>query len=82
MKCNMKTMITSGVVLLVALAGTYAALPQFRALVLSIGPTLLFLLCPLSMLFMIWSMRSSKDNDRSPPGDTTQERQSQPRITK
>lgn len=82
MKCNMKTMITSGIILLVGLAATYAAFPQFRALVLSVGPTLLFLLCPLSMLFMMWSMRSSKDEHRSTPGDAAQDRQSQPRITK
>ena len=82
MKCNMKTMITAGMILLVALAATYAALPQFRALVLSVGPTLLFLLCPLSMLFMMWSMRSSKDDHRSTPGDSAQDQQSQLRITK
>jgi Protein of unknown function (DUF2933) len=82
MKCNMKTMITSGIVLLVALAAVYVALPQFRALVLSVGPTLLFLLCPLSMLVMMWGMRSSKDDHRSTPGDATQDRQSQSRITK
>lgn len=82
MKCNMKTMVTSGVVLLVALAATYAALPQFRALILGVGPTLLFLLCPLSMLFMMWSMRSGKDDHRSTPGDSAQDRQPQSRITK
>ena len=53
MKCNMKTMATTGLVLLVVLAAAYAALPQFRTLVLSLGPSLLFLLCPLSMIIMM-----------------------------
>jgi len=82
MKCNMKTMLTTGIVLLVVLAGAYAALPQFRTLVLSLGPSLLFLLCPLSMIFMMKGMMSNKGDQRSPPSDTSQDRQPQSRITK
>jgi hypothetical protein len=82
MKCNMKTMIATGTVLLVVLAAAYAAFPQFRTLVLSGGPFLLFLLCPLSMFFMMKSMSHSKDDQASRPSETSQDRQSQTRIAK
>jgi Protein of unknown function (DUF2933) len=82
MKCNMKTMFTTGTVLLVVLAAAYAAFPQFRTLVLSGGPFLLFLLCPLSMFFMMKSMSASKDEQRSLPSDTSQDRPPQSRIAK
>ncbi|AJZ56267.1 DUF2933 domain-containing protein [Paraburkholderia fungorum] len=83
MKCNMKTMVTTGLVLLVVLAGAYAALPQFRTLVLSLGPSLLFLLCPLSMIFMMKGMNNSNKGDqRAPRSDTSQDPQPQSRINK
>jgi hypothetical protein len=82
MKCNMKTMITTGTILLVVLAAAYAAFPQFRTLVLGGGPFLLFLLCPLSMFFMMRSMNSSKDDQRTLPSDASQDRQPQSRIAK
>lgn len=82
MKCNMKTMITTGTVLLVVLAAAYAAFPQFRTLVLSGGPFLLFLLCPLSMFFMMRSMNSGKDDQRTLPSDQSQNQQPQSRIAK
>ncbi|RKF35733.1 DUF2933 domain-containing protein [Paraburkholderia fungorum] len=83
MKCNMKTMLTTGIILLALLAAAYAALPQFRSLVLSLGPSLLFLLCPLSMIFMMAGMRSKKDDHRSSPSDAAQDSQPpQSRITR
>ncbi|HEX7910723.1 MAG TPA: DUF2933 domain-containing protein [Paraburkholderia sp.] len=69
MKCT-KTMLTTGAVLLAALALAYVALPQFRTLVLSAGPYLLFLLCPLSMIFMMKGMQSN--NDRPVASSDTQ----------
>ncbi|MFM0268193.1 DUF2933 domain-containing protein [Paraburkholderia sediminicola] len=80
MKCT-KTMLVTGVALLAVLALAYAALPQFRTLVLGLGPYLLFLLCPLSMLFMMKSMHSSKDDHRLPSSDAAPDQQSQSRIT-
>jgi len=82
MKCNMKPMITTGTVLLVLLAAAYAAFPQFRTLVLSGGPFLFFLLCPLSMFFMMRSMNANKDDQRSLPSDASQDRRPQSRIAK
>jgi hypothetical protein len=68
MKCNTKTMFFTGAGLLAVFAIAYVTLPQFRGLVLSLGPSLLFLLCPLSMLFMMKSMNSQ--SDRTDAADT------------
>jgi hypothetical protein len=81
MKCT-KTMLTTGVALLAVLALAYAALPQFRTLVLGLGPYLLILLCPLSMLFMMIGMRSSKDDHRPSTDETSRDRQPQSQINK
>ena len=72
MKCT-KTMLTAGAIILAALALAYVALPQFRALVVSAGPYLLFLLCPLSMMFMMKGMQSNNDRQVA-SSDTTRER--------
>lgn len=72
MKCT-KTMLTTGAAILAALALAYAALPGFRTLILSAGPYLLFLLCPLSMVLMMIFMNSHRDH-RSPPSDAPQDR--------
>jgi Protein of unknown function (DUF2933) len=61
MKCNTKTILFTGIGLFAALAAVYVALPQFRALELSAAPFLLFLLCPLSMMFMMKGMSSHGD---------------------
>jgi ABC-type transport system involved in multi-copper enzyme maturation permease subunit len=63
MKCT-KTMLTTGAVIAAALVLAYAALPQFRALIAAAGPYLLFLLCPLSMLFMMKGMHSKMDQEK------------------
>ncbi|PMS19718.1 hypothetical protein C0Z18_12820 [Trinickia dabaoshanensis] len=73
MKCT-KTMLVTGAAVLAVLAGAYFALPQFRALIVSAGPYLLFLLCPLSMLFMMKSMNSHSDR-RSSSDDSENGRQ-------
>ncbi|QCP53681.1 DUF2933 domain-containing protein [Trinickia violacea] len=72
MKCT-KTMLTTGAVILAALVLAYAALPQFRTLVLNAGPFLLFLLCPLSMMFMMNGMNSNRDR-QAPSSDAPHDR--------
>ncbi|MBF5008714.1 DUF2933 domain-containing protein [Burkholderia pseudomultivorans] len=64
MKCT-KTMLVTGGVMLAALTAAYFALPQVRAVVVSAGPFLLLLLCPLSMFFMMKGMSSHGDHHSS-----------------
>lgn len=56
MMCNTKTMLKVGSAMLVAVGIAYAALPEFRGWILAMSPTLLFLLCPLSMIFCMKMM--------------------------
>jgi hypothetical protein len=70
MKCYSKTMLFSGAGLLAAAAIAYAALPQFRSLVLGSVPSLLFLLCPLSMIFMTKGMNSHQAPSETVATDT------------
>jgi len=75
-------MVVTGVALLVALALAYMALPQFRTLVVSAGPYLLFLLCPLSMLFMMKGMHSSKDDHGPSTVEASRDQQPPSQISK
>ncbi|KLU20499.1 hypothetical protein EOS_41055 [Caballeronia mineralivorans PML1(12)] len=74
MKCT-KTMLVTGVALVAVLGLTYAALPQFRVPMLAFAPYLLFLLCPLSMFFMMKGMHSGNDDQHAPARVTSQDRQ-------
>lgn len=56
--CNTKTMLKIGLVMLAVVGVAYAVLPDFRDWILAASPTLLFLLCPLSMLFCMKMMHS------------------------
>ena len=77
MKCT-KTMLATGAGLLAVLAVAYVVFPQFQSTVLSLGPYLLFLLCPLSMLFMMKGMNSSKDHRDESGSSTTREPERRP----
>lgn len=59
MKCSPKTMLT--VALSLALAGlvAYFAFPAAQALILAYAPLLVALICPISMLAMMWTMRGN-----------------------
>lgn len=74
MRCT-KNMLVIGGIMLAVLAAAYFALPQFRALVVSVGPFLLILLCPLSMLFMMKGMNSRNGHSAS-TDDSSKERSS------
>ncbi|MGX0939641.1 hypothetical protein ACUXQ2_005737 [Cupriavidus metallidurans] len=52
MKCNTRAILIAGASLWALSALSYVALPRFPGLLLNLGPTLLILLCPLSMLMM------------------------------
>lgn len=56
MMCNAKTMLKVGLGMLAVVGIAYAALPDFRTWILAASPTLLFLLCPISMLFCMKMM--------------------------
>lgn len=53
MKCDLKTMLKIGAVLVGVLAIGFFAFPQFRPIIISIAPFAIFALCPLSMIFMM-----------------------------
>jgi hypothetical protein len=64
MGCSMKSMLKAGLGI-VAVAGTaYVLFPQFRELIIALASTMVFLLCPLSMLFCMKMMK-----DRNGQGD-------------
>jgi hypothetical protein len=50
MMCSMKTMLKVGLGMLLIAGLAYLALPEFRTWILAASPTLLFLICPVSML--------------------------------
>lgn len=56
MMCNTKTMLKVGLGLLLGAVIAYGALPEFRGWILAASPTLLFLLCPISMLLCMKMM--------------------------
>lgn len=79
MVCNMKTMLKVGIGMLFFTGLAYAALPEFRTWILAASPTLLFLLCPISMLVCMKMMhgqhgqscQSSAATQESPQSGTT-----------
>lgn len=75
MKCNTRTMVTMGVAVVATLAIAYAIFPPVRAFVLSIGPFLLILVCPLSMWLMMKGMQGQDDQRRSTREDTPEQKQ-------
>lgn len=67
MKCNSKTMLSVGAVLGLAALVSYFAFPAARSLILANSPLLVALICPVSMLLMMWSMRGTKDGAGKTP---------------
>lgn len=69
MNCNFKTMIKVAAGLGLILAAAYFALPAAQAWVLASAPVLLALVCPISMLLMMFMMKG-----KSNAGDCNDER--------
>jgi hypothetical protein len=76
MMCNMKTMLKVGLGMLFVAALAYLALPEFRTWIVAASPTLLFLICPISMLVCMKMMhgqngqscgKSASDNKDEAP---------------
>lgn len=59
MHCNAKTMIKTAAVLGGILAGAYLALPEAREFVAASAPLLLALVCPVTMIAMMFMMRGT-----------------------
>lgn len=59
MQCDIKTMIKVALGLGVVVAGAYVFVPVARVLIIAAAPFLFFLLCPISMFFMMKGMNSN-----------------------
>lgn len=57
MKCT-KSMLFAGGIIVAALGTAYLGLPSLRNSIAELGPSLILLLCPLSMILMMGGMRS------------------------
>jgi fatty acid desaturase len=64
MKCNLKTMATLAAALLAVLAAAYFAFPAAQAFILASTPILLALICPMMMIFMMFTMRGHGASSR------------------
>lgn len=71
MHCNAKTMIKIAAALGAVLATTYVAVPEARALVAAGAPILLALICPITMIAMMFMMKApageTRDAERAKP---------------
>lgn len=65
--CSMKTMLKVALGLLLGFGLAYATLPEFRGWLIAMSPTLLFLICPISMLVCMAMMNKSCNTQ---PGNT------------
>ncbi|MCT6720935.1 MAG: DUF2933 domain-containing protein [Roseateles sp.] len=65
MKCDSKTLIKIAAGLGVALAVAYFALPASHGFIWAAAPFLLFLVCPIAMIFMMKSMNSNTKDENA-----------------
>lgn len=56
MICSTKTMLKVALGIFVGTGLAYLALPEFRTWIIAASPTLLFLICPISMIFCMKMM--------------------------
>jgi len=76
MMCNMKTMLKVGLGMLLITGLAYLALPEFRVWILAASPTLLFLLCPISMLVCMKMMHSQNGQSCQTPASNDKDQTS------
>ena len=57
MKCNVKFLLKIAGGLAALLAVGYWALPEYRTEIVALAPLFVAVLCPLSMLMMVWFMQ-------------------------
>lgn len=69
MKCNAKTMLSVAAALGLAALLSYFAFPEAKLFILANTSILIALICPVSMLIMMWSMRGHKDHAEKTPAD-------------
>ena len=69
MKCNMKFLLKIAGALAAVVALAYWALPGYHAEILALMPLSVVVLCPLSMLMMMWAMQRQNEpaNPALPP---------------
>lgn len=80
MHCNPKTMIKIAAALGGMLAAAYLALPGAREFVAASAPVLLALICPVSMLAMMFMMRKSGGAESSAPAQRLQDPAAEPAM--
>ncbi|SOE68294.1 Protein of unknown function [Burkholderia sp. OK233] len=64
MKCNAKFLLKIAGALAAVLAVLYWALPEYHAEILALAPLSLAVLCPLSMLMMMWFIQRPDESAR------------------
>ena len=72
MHCNARTMIKIAAGLGGMLAAVYLAVPEARGFVAASAPVLLTLICPISMVVMMFMMRKSPDAPSCAPAESPQ----------
>lgn len=76
MKCSLKTMASLAAALLAVLAIAYVAFPAAQAYIVTSAPILLALICPLTMIAMMLTMRrqAASAPDAAPTADVSASR--------
>lgn len=74
MMCSMKTMLKVGLGMLLITGLAYLALPEFRVWILAASPTLLFLICPISMLVCMKMMHNQNGQSCQTPASNNNDK--------
>jgi membrane glycosyltransferase len=80
MQCSVKTMLKTALVLVAGLVSAYVAFPQARELVIASAPILIALICPISIIAMMFMMRGSGGQQTSCATGEQPQPQPQPQL--